>query len=84
MVAWFNSEKGFGFLQPDDGTAPVFVEFSSIEATGYRTLSARQPVVFTTVATARGPEARRVRPYTRARSVPLPRRSVTESLRSRK
>ncbi|MGV9821973.1 cold-shock protein [Nocardia xishanensis] len=64
-VAWFNSEKGFGFLTPDDRTAAVFVEYSSIESTGYRTLSAGQPVVFTTEHTPRGPEAGRVRPYTR-------------------
>ncbi|MBF6080222.1 cold-shock protein [Nocardia cyriacigeorgica] len=65
-VAWFNAEKGFGFLTPDDGTEAVFVDFSAIETTGYKTLSAGQPVVFTTTRTRSGPEAARVRPYTRA------------------
>ncbi|MCP2287968.1 Cold shock protein, CspA family [Nocardia amikacinitolerans] len=65
-VAWFNAEKGFGFLTPDEDTTAVFVEYSSIETRGYRTLSAGQPVVFTIEHTPRGPHAARVRPYTRA------------------
>jgi len=65
VVAWFNAEKGFGFIHPDDKTCAVFVEYSSIDATGYRTLSGGDPVVFTTTGTTRGPEAARVRPYRR-------------------
>lgn len=65
IVAWFNTEKGFGFIEPDDHTGAVFVEYSSIEATGYKALAAGQPVVFTTIESPRGPEADRVRAYTR-------------------
>ncbi|AVH23561.1 cold-shock protein [Nocardia cyriacigeorgica] len=65
-VAWFNAEKGFGFVSPDDGTEAVFVDFSAIDTTGYKTLSAGQPVVFTTTHTRSGPEAVKVRPYTRS------------------
>ncbi|MBF6210024.1 cold shock domain-containing protein [Nocardia puris] len=67
-VAWFNAEKGFGFLTPDDGTAAVFVDFTSIDVVGYRTLSAGQPVIYTMRETRRGPEAACVRPYSRAQT----------------
>ncbi|QIS02700.1 hypothetical protein F5X71_10535 [Nocardia brasiliensis] len=66
VVVWFNAEKGFGFIQPDDHSAPVFTEYSSIDVTGYKTLAPDQPVVFTTQDGPRGPEATRVRPYLRA------------------
>lgn len=64
-VAWFNTEKGFGFLTP--GTGPVvFVDYQVIDVPGFKTLDAGQPVVFTATDTGRGPEATRVVPYTRA------------------
>lgn len=71
-VAWFNAEKGFGFLTPDTGPA-VFVDYGVIEVPGYATLTAGQPVIFTAVDTPRGPEATRVVPYLRTSAAPSPR-----------
>jgi cold shock CspA family protein len=45
-VKWFNSEKGFGFIAPDDGTADVFAHFSAISGDGYRNLEENQKVSF--------------------------------------
>lgn len=71
-VAWFDTEKGFGFLTPDTGPA-VFVDFAVIEVPGYKTLSAGQPVIYTALHTPRGPEATRVIPYLRTSTAPAPR-----------
>ena len=61
-VKWFNAEKGFGFITPDDGSADVFAHFSSIEGTGYRELIEGQKVDFQSEAGAKGPQAKSVRP----------------------
>lgn len=61
-VVWFNVEKGFGFLRPADDPTQVFVEYTSIETAGYKSLSAGQPVIFTATMRKRGPEATAVRP----------------------
>lgn len=45
-VKWFNAEKGYGFISNDDGSGDVFVHFSSIQGTGYRTLSEGQKVTY--------------------------------------
>ncbi|MFE6049850.1 cold-shock protein [Kitasatospora sp. NPDC056446] len=45
-VKWFNSEKGFGFITPDDSTADVFVHFSSVAGGGQGTPEAEQRVTF--------------------------------------
>nr|ACU20624.1 unknown [Glycine max] len=46
MVKWFNSQKGFGFITPQDGTDDLFVHFTSIRSDGYRSLSEGQSVEF--------------------------------------
>ena len=41
-VKWFNAEKGYGFITPDDGGRDLFVHYTGIEGTGYRTLNEGQ------------------------------------------
>jgi CspA family cold shock protein len=61
-VKWFNSDKGFGFITPDDGSADVFVHFSAIETSGYRSLEENQKVEYTVTQGAKGPQAEKVHP----------------------
>ena len=61
-VKWFNAEKGFGFIAPDDGTADVFVQFSAIASSGYWSLDENQKVEFDTTQGQKGPQAENVRP----------------------
>lgn len=60
-VKWFNGEKGFGFIQPDDGSADVFTHFSAIEGSGYKSLDEGQKVEFDTEQGPKGLQATRVR-----------------------
>ena len=55
-VKWFNSTKGFGFIQPDNGGADVFVHISAVQRAGMQTLNEGQKVSFE-VATERGKAA---------------------------
>ena len=59
VVKWFNSEKGFGFIEREDGD-DVFVHFSDIQAEGYRTLNEGETVRFDIVEGDRGPKAANV------------------------
>ena len=58
-VKWFNSEKGFGFIEVEGGN-DVFVHFSAINQDGYKSLEEGQEVSFTIVEGARGPQAAEV------------------------
>jgi cold shock protein len=60
-VKWFNPDKGFGFIAPDDGSADVFVHFSAIESSGYRTLEENQKVEYNVTQGPKGPQAAQVR-----------------------
>ena len=61
-VKWSNSDKGYGFIAPDDGTPDVFVHHSAIQADGYRSLEENQRVEYTASRGAKGPQADEVRP----------------------
>ena len=61
-VKWFNAEKGFGFIAPDDNTADVFVHYSAITSSGYRSLDENQKVEFDVTQGPKGPQAENVRP----------------------
>ncbi|OIS44894.1 cold-shock protein [Staphylococcus warneri] len=58
-VKWFNSEKGFGFIEREDGS-DVFVHFSAINQDGYKSLEEGQSVEFEVVEGDRGPQAANV------------------------
>ena len=60
-VKWFNSEKGFGFIQTEEGT-DVFVHFSQINKEGFKTLQEGEAVTFKVVEGAKGPQAEDVTP----------------------
>lgn len=60
-VKWFNAEKGFGFIAPDDGSADVFVHYSEIQGNGFRTLEENQQVEFEIGEGSKGPQAQQVR-----------------------
>jgi CspA family cold shock protein len=52
-VKWFNDQKGFGFIQPDDGGKDVFVHISAVERAGMRVLNEGQKIAFDVVADRR-------------------------------
>ena len=58
-VKWFNAEKGFGFIAPADGS--VFVHYSEIQGSGFRTLVENQQVEFEIGEGAKGLQAEKVR-----------------------
>jgi len=62
IVKWFDAKKGFGFITPEDGSADVFVHYTAIDGTGYRTLKDGSRVEFDTVEGPKGQQAAHVAP----------------------
>ena len=61
IVKWFNADKGFGFIAPDDGSKDLFAHFREIQDSGFKTLTENQHVQFEVVQGAKGPQASNIR-----------------------
>jgi CspA family cold shock protein len=61
-VKWFNSEKGFGFIEQEGGGADVFAHYSNINAQGFRELYEGQKVTFDVTQGQKGPQAENITP----------------------
>ena len=59
-VKWFSTEKGFGFITPEDGGADVFAHYSAIESNGYKSLDEGQKVEYEVAQGPKGPQAERI------------------------
>lgn len=59
-VKWFNESKGYGFISPSDGGADVFVHYSAIQGSGFKTLQEGQSVSYEVETGAKGPQATQV------------------------
>jgi CspA family cold shock protein len=59
-VKWFNADKGYGFITPDEGGKDVFVHHSAIVAEGYKTLAENAKVEYEPAEGEKGPEAKSV------------------------
>ncbi|MCH8538924.1 MAG: cold-shock protein [Alkalimonas sp.] len=62
IVKWFNADKGFGFITPDNGGADAFVHYRAIVSDGYKTLTEGQRVSFEIEQGQKGPQAANVSP----------------------
>ena len=59
-VKWFNNDKGFGFITPDDGGKDLFVHYSEVQGGGFRSLEENQRVQFEVEQGQKGPQAVKV------------------------
>ena len=59
-VKWFNDQKGYGFITPDDGSADVFVHHTAIQGSGFKSLAENQAVEFDVLQSDKGPKAANV------------------------
>ena len=62
-IKWFDSEKGYGFIQPSDGSKDLFVHHSNILGDGFKSLSEGQSVTYEAGQGRKGPEATSVQPH---------------------
>lgn len=65
-VKWFNDQKGYGFITPEDGSPDVFVHHSSVAMDGFKSLAENQQVEFDVVKSEKGPKAANVKPFSPA------------------
>ena len=61
-VKWFNDQKGYGFITPEDGSKDLFVHHSAIRSEGFRSLREGQTVEFQVTSGPKGPQATEVAP----------------------
>ncbi len=59
-VKWFNNQKGYGFIVPDQGGADIFVHYSTIQGDGYKTLAPGEDVQFEIIKGDKGEQAQNV------------------------
>ena len=60
-VKWFNDQKGFGFITPEDGSADLFAHFQEIQSDGFKSLAEGQEVEFEVSSSDKGPKATKIR-----------------------